>query len=522
MKKFFSKKRIIWIVIIGVILLLAGYGLFGRKKTNNSIQTDTVKRQNLKLTVLSTGQVVSTTDISLSFQASGTVRQIAVKEGEKVTAGRVLASLDLASAQATLTQARGAVAQAQAAYEKVLAGASTEQITVAEKAVDAARITLENAKASLSNTTNQQDTALENSYRALLNSTPSAQASSGNLSTATVSVAGAYTKTAEGSYTLKLETSGGGYNFSVYGLESRQLTITRGFAQSLGASGLVITVSSTGTLNSGDTWTITLPNTQATDYLTNYNSYLAAQKTRESAIATATATVKSAEVAFSQAQANLDQQRAKARPADIDSAQAQILAAQGQLAAAEATVSNSIIKAPADGTITSVSVKVGELASATKPIMVLQDVGNLHVETNVSEANIAQLKPGQSVDVTFDALGPDRVFKAVVQTVNPSSTVVSGVVNYKVVASLEKMEEIKPGMTANMTILIAQKDGVLAVPSRGILTHNTARFVRVVDDPKKKTYHEVEVKTGLEGDGGLTEVLSGLKDGQEVVTFIKQ
>ena len=87
----------------------------------------------------------------------------------------------------------------------------------------------------------------------------------------------------------------------------------------------------------------------------------------------------------------------------------------------------------------------------------MQDVGNLHVEADVSEANIASVQTGQSVDVTFDALGPDRHFSGTVLTVNPASTVVSGVVDYLVKASLPNIPDIKPGMTANMTILVGAK-----------------------------------------------------------------
>ena len=68
--------------------------------------------------------------------------------------------------------------------------------------------------------------------------------------------------------------------------------------------------------------------------------------------------------------------------------------------------------------------------------MILQDVADLHAEADVSEADIASIAPGQSVDFTFDALGPDRHFAGTVLTINPASTVISGVVNYLVKATL--------------------------------------------------------------------------------------
>ena len=77
-------------------------------------------------------------------------------------------------------------------------------------------------------------------------------------------------------------------------------------------------------------------------------------------------------------------------------------------------------------------------------------------------------------------------------------------------------------MTANLIILVDKKNQVLAVPSRAIINQDSKQYARLVDDPQQKTYHQVEVRTGLEADGGLTEIISGLNEGQEIVVYIKQ
>ena len=69
--------------------------------------------------------------------------------------------------------------------------------------------------------------------------------------------------------------------------------------------------------------------------------------------------------------------------------------------------------------------------------------------------------------------------------------------------------------------MVAEKKAVLAVPSSAIVNKNSKKYAKVIDDIKTKTYHEVEVTTGLEADGGLSEILSGLSEGQEIVTYIK-
>lgn len=501
-----TKKRVIWTVIILLVLLPIAYGIFKPKDNSGNIQTDRVKKLDLKATVLATGQVVSETDLNLSFKTSGVVRQVNVKEGDKVKAGQQLATLNNQDAYASFTSARGALAQAQANYNKVLAGASSEDITVAQ-------VTLDNAKNSLTSSVKQQQVLVNNAYNALMNVGLSAVADLGNSGDTTATVSGTYTGKEQGVYKISVYSTGDGLYFHVNGLEIGNGKVSNSTPQPVGTKGLSVLFSSTS-VPTNNAWTISVPNTQSSSYITYYNAYNAALETQSITVSTAQNTVASA-------QAALDFKKAQARPADVQSAQAQILSAEGQVQSAAAILSNSIITAPANGTITSVDIKVGELATALKQAIILQDVGNLHVEANVSEANISAMQPNQTVDITFDSLGPDRHFTGTVQTVNPGATVVSGVVNYKVTASIPAIPEIKPGMTANMTVLTAKKDGVLAIPSRAVVKNGSSK-VRVIDDVKKKTYHEVVVETGLEADGGLVEVVSGLSEGQEIVTFIKQ
>jgi len=213
--------------------------------------------------------------------------------------------------------------------------------------------------------------------------------------------------------------------------------------------------------------------------------------------------------------------KAQARPADLEAARAQILSAQGQVQAANAALENTIIRAPSSGTITRVDIKVGQTLTAQTEALVLQNVDQLHLEANISEANVAQIQAQQPVDVTFDALGPDEHYTAVVTNLDLSSTVVSGIVNYKLTASLSKTENVKPGMTANMTILTGEKTGSLAIPSRALFLKDGKKFVRVITDTKTKAYREQAVQTGFEADGGLVEITSGLDEGTAIVTFLK-
>lgn len=516
----FAKRKIMY-TVAGVILILIIVGILSRGKApNGTIQTDAVKKQNAKLTVLTTGQVTSSTDLSLSFKASGVVQWVSVKEGDVVKAGKVLANLSQGDQAASLTQARGSLASAQANYDRVLAGASNEEVALAQVGVDSAKNALDNAKKNLADTTQQQTTLINNASASLLSAGLQAEPES-TISTGTITISGTYTGTAKGQATITIYQGGDGLYFTTSGILSSNGSINRGLPQSIG-NGLYATFSSDGTFYNGGRWVINIPNMKSTSYVTNLNAYNAAVQTQQVAMTNANNAVSVAQNSLDQANATLNLKKAQARPADVAAARAQILSAQGQVQAAYASLENTIIRAPANGTITSVDVKVGELATAQKEAVILQDVTNLHVEADVSEASISQLKPDQTVDVTFDALGPDKHFQGKVQSINPGATVVSGVVNYKVTVGLDTIEGVKPGMTANITILIASKDNILTVPQRAVISQDGKKYVRVIDDAVKKTYHQVEVTTGLQADGGVVEVASGLNEGQQIVTFIKQ
>jgi len=518
-RNFFTKKKIIWTVIILLVVGFIGYRIYASKNTASGIQTAVVAKQDIQLTVLSTGQVVSSTDLNLGFQAGGVVTQVLVKEGDKVKAGQTLATLNQASAAAALTTAEGGLAQAQANYEKVVQGSTNTQIAVTQQAVNTAQVALNNATTSLATTQAQQATAVKNAYNTLLNTSITAVGASGNTDIVTPIITGTYTGSNVGVYNISLYSTGSGLQFQVSGLETASGNV-RNLPTQMGTFGLYIQFNTTPA--AGDTWTVSIPNTYAAAYVVNYNAYQTALQAQASAVSAAQGQAQSAQSALAQAQVNLDNELAQASSADIDAAKAQILSAQGQVDSAQAILNNTILKAPSGGTITQVNTKVGEQASALAEVMVLQDVADLHAEADVAEADIAQLSPGQSVDYTFDALGPDRHFAGTVLTINPASTVISGVVNYLVKATLPDIPDIKPGMTANMTILVAKKSGVLAVPNSAIINQNNNQYVRVVDDIKKGTYHQVQVQTGLQADGGLVEITSGLNEGQTVVTYIKQ
>lgn len=494
-KLFFQKnikRKRTWAILILVVIAVL-YFIFKTPSSVLNTVTDIAKVSDLKETVLATGQVVSNTDLNLSFNTSGIVKSIKVKVGDKVKAGQVLATLDQGSELASLTSARGALASAQARLKRTLEGGTFEEIRLSE-------ITLEQTKLT-------QDTLVSNAYQNLLNSTPEAVPEDGTSDYTAPTISGTYNLGKEGKIYLSLYYSSGGVSFNASGLTTGTGIANTIIPQPIGNSGLFIKFSSDTIIGTKE-WVIEIPNKNASNYLTNYNTYQS--------------TLAQAKSAIDQRTAELAIKKATARSSDIDLANADILSARGQVQGAEARYNNTVITAPVDGTITSIDIKIGEQAVVQKEAIVLQDVSNIYLETNINEANISSLSIGMPIDVTYDSFGSDKVFKGTISKIDPSSTVVSGVVNYKVTASVEQIPELRPGMTANMTIKVKEKSNVLNIPSRSIITDDKGdRVVRIVTNSKTKRFKSVPVRTGIEGDGGMIEVLDGISVGDEFVILIK-
>ena len=248
------------------------------------------------------------------------------------------------------------------------------------------------------------------------------------------------------------------------------------------------------------------------------------------------ATIKIYEAALSASQAALDAKLAPPRQVDLEAYEATVKASMASLAAAEANRSKAFIYAPVDGIITQKNNEVGETSSSVSPALVMLADSDYEIEVNVSESDIAKVKLGQTVDITLDAFGDDHIFKGKVMMIDPAETLISDVVYYKVKVSIDReeslktgqniteqhLQDIKAGMTASVTVFTNQKDGILMIPERAVITTDSKKVVRVLVDKKKQKIVEKEVTVGLRGDDGMAEVISGLNEGEEIVTFIKQ
>jgi RND family efflux transporter MFP subunit len=184
------------------------------------------------------------------------------------------------------------------------------------------------------------------------------------------------------------------------------------------------------------------------------------------------------------------------------------------LEAARTRLEYCTIVAPFAGTVLQVNVREGETAYGEK-VVHLADLSTLQVVAYVDELDIAELVVGQEAEVRLDAL-PGQVLQGRVARITPGATPQRGMVGYEVIIAISPANvPVRPDMTANLQITTLTHDDTLLVPARAVEQRGRNRYVRVIEGGRAT---DVRVATGL-SDGEDTEILEGLREGQQVVVW---
>ena len=239
------------------------------------------------------------------------------------------------------------------------------------------------------------------------------------------------------------------------------------------------------------------------------------------------------------AKADLD-----AAMASLHQAEANIKIKQGALDKARADLEHCTIKSPVDGEVISRNVDVGQTVAASlqAPVIftIANDLTKMQIDSNVAEADVGAVTVDQTVDFTVDAF-PFRTFHGKVVQVRNAPITVQNVVTYDTVIGVSNDDlKLKPGMTANVSIIIDHRDDALQIknaafryrsadsspppnpPSSGKPAPRGAgrdrpRNERTIYVLSGGTPKPVQIKIGI-SDGIVTEVTEGLKEGDPVVT----
>jgi len=241
------------------------------------------------------------------------------------------------------------------------------------------------------------------------------------------------------------------------------------------------------------------------------------------------------------AQADVDQAMAS-----LHQAEANVKIKQGALDKAKADLDHCTIKSPVDGEVISRSVDVGQTVAASlqAPVIftIANDLTKMQIDANVAEADVGAVTVDQNVDFSVDAF-PNRTFHGKVVQVRNAPITVQNVVTYDTVIGVNNADlKLKPGMTANVSIVIAHKDDVLKI-SNAALRYRPANaptpersasgqtrggagvggsagpraMSRTVYVLRGSKAEPVQIKTGI-SDGTTTEVLEGLAEKDRMIT----
>lgn len=223
-----------------------------------------------------------------------------------------------------------------------------------------------------------------------------------------------------------------------------------------------------------------------------------------------------------------------------ENAKASYSKAKEEIIKAQTNLNYAMIYSPIDGVVISRSVNEGQTvaASFSTPTLfsIAQDLKKMQVVAKVDEADIGQVKEGQTVSFTVDAF-PDDKFEGKVTQVRLEATTTSNVVTYEVVIDAPNPDlKLKPGLTANVTIYTLQHNDVVTIPSKALrfkpdakaLTAFGAKGVSATANNSAKTVW-VKTQEGMkpivvtvgETDGINTEIINGIQVGDQVVLELK-
>ena len=552
-----SKKIILGILIVIAICACFYIYWFLLKEQEPVFSLAEVERGNISQEILAVGTIIPDKKIILQFNTQGKIKEILVETGDKVEEGQNLIELDSSDLYIQKQQAEASLELAHAKLKQLLAGESAEQIEIyktkvknAEKSLEDAEIALQNAKQNLKDVEMSCETNLTQAYEDAINVlenidlkvyntfriidliqrryfTDSNQESiiiknnRNKIEQEMIQIKSCVGKIKNDSRNKNIDTCLLQTNSSLNQINN-SLIIIRDTIEKPTYRDIVSSADKTSL------------DTQRTNVLSSINDITEARQTiaylkisNQTNINTALTNVDTFQNKVNIAQGALCSARdekalieAEPRETDIALYQAQIKQGEANLSLIQKQIKDMILKAPIAGTIAQINQEIGETVNKGNPVIVMFTKNRYQIEADISESDIGKIALAQTAKINLDAF-PDQEFFGKVIEIEPAETILAGVVYYRIKLGInnEKNFDIKPGMTANLVILSDKRENVLIIPLRAVKERDNKKIVRIPID--SKNFQEITIETGLIGNNGIIEVVSGLKQGDKVITFIR-
>lgn len=551
-------------IIIGLIIIVLAVGGYFIVKSLTSKPAETryvlaaVEKGTIITSVSGTGQISVTNQVDVQAKASGDLYNVSIVAGQEVKTGAILAQINAKDALKTVRDAKANLESAKLSLEKLNQPTDSLSILQAENALAQAQEAKQKAEDDLQKAYDDGFNTVSNAFLDLpgiitgLNDILFGDELGGsgqwNLDYYANAVPFDEAKIYEyKDITLKAyQKARADYdnNFSDYKSVSRlsetsilesiieeTYNTTKDMAEAIKNTNNYIQFYEDA-LARHDQKPAAYANTHLTT-LNNYtgltNSHLSNLLSIKSTIATAKTTIVNSDRTIEEKTQSLAELKKGTDPLDIKAQELTIQQRQNTLWDASEKLADYTVRAPFDGVIAVVSVKKGDSVSSGTAIATIITKQKT-AEISLNEVDVAKIKVGQKVTLTFDAIAGLSISGEVAE-IDALGTVTQGVVTYNVKIIFDTQDErVKPGMSVSASIITDSKQDVLLVPNSAIKSFGETSYVEMPDEvipasdlgnksgiTLKNPLRQQPIEIGLANDS-QTEVATGLKEGDQIIT----
>lgn len=454
---------VIGVIVFGGLMIVRSQSELATVEADDTVtvaETTTVSTGTLNLSLDAVGSLAPAATQALAFEVSAPVTEVLVSVGDWVQAGSVLAILDTTNAEASIRQSQLMLAQQQAALDALRAPAEEIDIKLAEAQVSLAEAQLYSA--SQNNSTSAESIEIARLQEELArNSLWQAQLNRG--------------------MRVEQAEARGDVNW----VQQQE------FDASVNSAETNAEIAALDYQNAQDT------SSQNWGSIANANESLA------------------------RAQASLETLRNGATEEEIRAAEISVEQAQLSLDDAEETLKNYVLIAPFDGIVAEENLTVGVLPP-TESAITLINPDYYTVDLSIAEADVVEVKVGQPVNLTVQALANATV-DGEITSVAVTPTMDGELVTYTARVTVEPPSEItlRPGMSATATITLEEHNNVILVPNRFISTDATTGETTVMIETDPGVYTAIPVTIGAR-NAESSEITSGVSVGQTLVLLARE
>lgn len=546
--------------LIAVVVVLGSYWAYAKfsgAATETRYILGSVERGTLVTSISGTGQVSASTQLELKPKASGDIVYLGVTSGQEVKSGTLIAQIDAREAQKSVRDAEVNLESAKLSLQKLQQPADTLSLVQSENSLARAEESKAEAEQALQSAYENAFTAVSNAFLDLPNVmtgiqtllfTPTSQLSQNeqpiDYYASSIEQYDSRAKLFHDDVASKYLTARMLYdkNFNSYkatgrtsspetieGMVNETYITTKAISDLLKSANNqillykdVLSNRSLGTKPTADTHL-----NQINTFTGEINAHLSSVLSSRTSIDNEKTTIVNTRRTISESTESLKKLKAGTDPLDLQSSILSVSQRENALRDARETLANYYVRAPFNGTVAALGVRKGD--SVTSGTVVSTFITKEKIaEISLNEVDVARVKVGQSVTLTFDAV-EGLTISGKVAEVGTVGTVSQGVVSYAVKISFDTDDErVKPGMSTSASIITDVKSDVLLVPNSAIKVKGEDSTVEVFDpaipvaggtsgvtSPKPPTSQIVLV--GLSNDTS-TEILSGIDEGAQVVT----